>query len=99
VWGMDAATLGAIAASTVLILAVLRHFAMSLEARLVELDTNLAQVIQSVMGNIPVGADFEPPNPIQAVIAQLLHERMSPPAPVVVEKDAKGRFTSPKPAN
>ena len=96
---MDAATLGAITASTVLILGVLRHFAMSLEARLVELDANLAQVIQSVMGNLPVSGDFEPPNPIQAIIAQLLAEKMSPAAPVVVEKDSKGRFTRAKPAN
>ena len=96
---MDAATLGAITASTVLILGVLRHFAMILEVRLAELDTNLAQVIQSVMGNLPVSGDFEPPNPIQAIIAQIMHERMSPAASVVVEKDSKGRFTTAKPAN
>lgn len=72
---------------------------MSLEARLVELDTNLAEVIQSVMGNMPVGGDFEAPNPIQAIIAQIMHERMSPQAPVVVEKDSKGRFSRAKPAN
>ena len=98
-WGVDAATLGAIAASTMLILGVMRHFAQITEARLNELDTNLAQVIQSVMGNLPMGGDFEPPNPIQAIIAQLLAERMSPAAPVVVEKDSKGRFARAKPAN
>lgn len=72
---------------------------MILEARLRELDTNIAAVIQSVMGNMPVGGDFEAPNPIQSVIAQLLAERMSPAPPVVVEKDSKGRFTRASSAN
>ncbi len=57
------------------------------------LDANLALSLQSVISELPIG-DFEPPNPIQQMIAQLLQERMKPPAIQVKEvmRDDSGKF-------
>ena len=58
-----------------------------------ELDNSLASAIQEVISTLPIG-DFEPPNPIQQMIAQVLQERMKP-APiqaVEITRDDSGKF-------
>jgi len=49
-----------------------------------ELDNSLANAIQEVISGLPIG-DFEPPNPIQQMIAQILQDRMKPQAIQVKE--------------
>ena len=58
-----------------------------------ELDNSLAKAIQEVIATLPIG-DFEPPNPIQQMIAQVLQERMKPPSIQVKEvtRDDSGKF-------
>ena len=58
-----------------------------------ELDNSLATAIQEVISTLPIG-DFEPPNPIQQMIAQVLQERMKPPSIQVKEvtRDDSGKF-------
>ena len=96
---MDDATIGALCVSTASILLFLRHLGGLIMHKLDQLDSDLAEAIQTTLGNLPVGGDFEPPNPIQGIIAQLLAERMAPEPIVMRETDSKGRFTRSKPAN
>lgn len=97
-WGMDEVGLGALAASTGAILLFLRHLGGQIMHKLGQLDADLALAIQKV-GLEASSVDFEPPNPIQGIIAQLLAERMAPQTVVVHEKDPKGRFTRSKTVN
>ena len=59
-----------------------------------ELDMSLATAIKEVISSLPLG-DIEPPNPIQQIIAQILQEKMKPPALQVKEvtRDESGKFT------
>ena len=59
-----------------------------------ELDNSLASAIQEVISTLPIG-DFEPPNPFQQVLAQIIQDKMAP-APIVakeVTRDDSGKFT------
>ncbi len=61
------------------------------------LDESLAAAIQETVSNLPAiaGEAFqEPPNPIQALLAQYLGERLKPPAIQVKEitRDEGGKF-------
>ena len=60
-----------------------------------ELDNSLANAIKEVVSSLPIG-DFEPPNPIQQMIAQILQDRMKPPNIEVKEvtRAADGKFES-----
>ncbi len=58
-----------------------------------ELDNSLASAIQEVISTLPIG-DFEPPNPFQQVLAQIIQDKMAP-APIVakeVTRDDSGKF-------
>ena len=58
-----------------------------------ELDNSLASAIQEVISTLPIG-DFEPPNPFQQVLAQIIQDKMTP-APIVakeVTRDDSGKF-------
>ena len=58
-----------------------------------ELDNSLASAIQEVISTLPIG-DFEPPNPFQQVLAQIIQDKMAP-APIVakeVTRDESGKF-------
>jgi len=58
-----------------------------------ELDNSLANAIKEVISGLPIG-DFEPPNPIQQMIAQVLQDRMKPASIEVKEvtRDEGGKF-------
>jgi hypothetical protein len=58
-----------------------------------ELDNSLANAIKEVISGLPIG-DFEPPNPIQQMIAQILQDRMQAPPIQVKEvtRDEGGKF-------
>ena len=58
-----------------------------------ELDNSLATAIQEVISTLPIG-DFEPPNPVQQMIAQVLQERLKPAAIQVkeVSRSQDGKF-------
>ena len=60
-----------------------------------ELDNSLANAIEEVVSSLPIG-DFEPPNPIQQMIAQILQDRMKQPNIEVKEvtRAADGKFES-----
>ena len=60
-----------------------------------ELDNSLANAIKEVVSSLPIG-DFEPPNPIQQMIAQILQDRMKQPNIEVKEvtRAADGKFES-----
>ena len=59
-----------------------------------ELDNSLATAIQEVISTLPIG-DFEPPNPFQQLIAQVIQEKMKPPTIQVKEvtRADDGKFT------
>jgi len=61
-----------------------------------ELDNSLANAIKEVISGLPIG-DFEPPNPIQQMIAQVLQDRMKTPPIQVKEvtRDEGGKFAPP----
>lgn len=51
------------------------HLAAIIELKVAELDQNIAAAIQNTVSQLPIG-DFEPVNPIQAALAQLLMNRV-----------------------
>ena len=58
-----------------------------------ELDNSLASAIQEVISTLPIG-DFEPPNPIQQLITQVLQDKMAPPIVAKeVSRDETGKFS------
>ena len=65
---------------------------LQLQAAVVEIDSLLAQAIQKVVeGNL---GDFEPPNPIQGAIAELLMNRVKDQQTIIeVPRDSSGKFT------
>ena len=76
------------------ILTVVRGSSNALADLLADLDSNLAQIVEKFLGEMPAGqiADI---NPLQAMIMQVIQAKMdSPVAEVsVIEKDASGKFT------
>jgi len=93
VWGMDEATIGAIITCTAAILAVLKVQNEELRERIEVLDSNLAQALQAAVQHMPQGGDFEAPNPLQALIAQVLAQKMNTGAVQTLSSDEKGRFS------
>ena len=71
----------------------LRIIVMAVQGGMAQLDASIAAAIQSVIeGNL---GEFEPPNPIQAAIAQMLTHRMEN-APIQMARDASGKFSGEK---
>ena len=70
----------------------MRMVGLQLQAAVVEIDSLLAQAIQKVVeGNL---GDFEPPNPIQGAIAELLMNRVKDQQTIIeVPRDSAGKFT------
>jgi len=58
-----------------------------------ELDGNLAQAIQKILTDLPIG-DIEPPNPFQMMLMQLIQDNMKPKTLVAQVRDEAGLFTS-----
>ena len=58
-----------------------------------ELDGNLAQVIQKILQDLPIG-DIEPPNPVQMMIMQLIQDNMKQKTITAQVRDEAGLFTS-----
>ncbi len=73
-----------------LILRGLIELSRQIEDGLEELDTTLAGAITSVVEKFGSGDGFEPINPIQAAIAQLLTNRVESRNPGVVEVMTRG---------
>ena len=90
---MDEATIGAIITCTATILMVLKVQNDELRARIETLDSNLAEALVSAVQHMPQGGDFEAPNPITGIIAQVLAQKLTNPPSEVMIKDQKGRFT------
>lgn len=73
-----------------LILRGLIELSRQIEDGLEELDTTLAGAITSVVEKFGSGDGFEPINPIQAAIAQLLTNRMETQNPGVIDVVTRG---------
>jgi len=66
-----------------------------LDHAVLELDAKIAEAIkQLVEGGI---GDFEPVNPVQAALANILTQRMTetPLAETILERSADGKFSQP----
>lgn len=73
-----------------LILRGLIELSRQIEHGLEELDTTLAGAITSVVEKFGSGDGFEPINPIQAAIAQLLKDRVASQNPGVIDVVTRG---------
>lgn len=70
-----------------------RILGMVIRNSAMELDSSLAQSLQSVISELPIG-DFEPPNPFQSVLAQIIQDKMTPPIIAKeVSRDEEGKFS------
>ena len=70
-----------------------RILGMVIRNSAVELNSSLHQSLQSVISELPIG-DFEPPNPFQSVLAQIIQDKMTPPIIAKeVSRDEKGKFS------
>ena len=59
-----------------------------------DLDARLAGALQATISSLPFG-DIEPPNPLLAILAQGLQDKMANPQVVeAVIRDKKGQFVS-----
>jgi len=73
---------------------------MYLEQALIDIDEKLALAIQALVDKLMSGglAEFEPPNPIQGAIAQLIQgmaqQKMNTIDATITERGANGQFTS-----
>ena len=81
-----------IALNCLLTLWGIRILGIQLAAAVGQIDSLVAQAIQKVLqGNL---GDFEPPNPIQAAIGELLMNRVKDQQNIVdVTRDNAGKFT------
>ena len=71
----------------------LRIIVLSIKSGMAQLDTALAGAIQKVVeGNL---GDFEPVNPIQAALAQMLTNRIEN-GPIEIPRATDGKFSSEK---
>lgn len=76
---------------------ILYDLGNKIEDGLIELDTNLAIAIKSVVENIPgLGENAEPINPVQQMLAQLIGQHIQSKQvmipPKVIQQDDKGLF-------
>lgn len=96
-WGvLQEATLGLVVVNLLFCIWLLRILSLRLDQTMAELDTRLAQTIQTLVKD-GIG-NFEPVNPIQAAIAQALTQNLSrtgsTPADVVeMARDNSGKFS------
>jgi len=63
-----------------------------MEDSLEELDSKLAQAIQKVISELPLG-DFEAPNAFQQFLMQLIQQKTTAGSVEIIPRDAKGLFT------
>jgi len=63
-----------------------------MEDSLEELDSKLAQAIQKVISELPLG-DFEAPNAFQQFLMQLIQQKTTAGSIEIIPRDAKGLFT------
>jgi len=84
--------IGLVALNCFLTLWALRRIVLELQAMVEVIDGRLAGAIQEVVkGGL---GDFEPPNPIQAALAEMLTARARGSAnPLEVLRDESGRFS------
>ena len=75
------------------ILTVVRGSSSAIANLLADLDRNLAEIVERILGEVPAGAMADI-NPLQAMIMQVIQSKIdSPIAEVsVIEKDASGKF-------
>ena len=67
-----------------------------LNEEMINLDAKLAQAIQKLLDDLPIG-DIEPPNPMQMMIMQILQDNMAKNPAKVIPRDEKGLFTAEDP--
>ena len=73
---------------------------MYLEQALIDIDEKLAMAIQALVDKLMSGglAEFEPPNPIQGAIAQLIQgmaqQKMNTIDATITDRGPNGQFTS-----
>jgi hypothetical protein len=87
------ATLGLVALNLAWSLWMLRILVLEIQNGLGQLDSALAAAIQEVISGGSLG-DFEPVNPIQKAIAELLTNRITQGGPLeVLPRDDSGKFS------
>ena len=91
--GLYAGALGVlIVAQTCLIGYMFWWLRREMEDSLEELDSKLAQAIQKVISEPPLG-DFEAPNAFQQFLMQLIQQKTTAGSVEIIPRDAKGLFT------
>ena len=84
-----------VALNCILTLWIMRMIIQQLNLAVVQIDSLVAQAIQKILEN-GLG-DFEPPNPIQAAISELLLNRVKQGDNIleaqVMPRDSSGKFT------
>jgi len=73
-----------------------------LDSAMMDIDSKLAIAIKTLIDKLMSGemSDFEPPNPIQGAIAQMIqsiaHQKMNTINAVVTERGTDGQFVPPQ---
>jgi len=62
-----------------------------MEDSLEELDSKLAQAIQKVISELPLG-DFEAPNAFQQFLMQMIQQKTTAGTVEIIPRDTKGQF-------
>jgi len=62
-----------------------------MEDSLEELDSKLAQAIQKVISELPLG-DFEAPNAFQQFLMQMIQQKTTAGSVEIIPRDPKGQF-------
>ena len=90
--GLYAGALGVlIVAQTCLIGYMFWWLRREMEDSLEELDSKLAQAIQKVISELPLG-DFEAPNAFQQFLMQLIQQKTTAGTVEIIPRDPKGQF-------
>ena len=55
------------------------------------LDQNVAQAITKILEELPIG-DFEPPNPVQAFILDIMRDQIGPKKTIHQNREPNGQF-------
>jgi hypothetical protein len=69
------------------------HLAAIVELKVTELDQNIAAAIQNTVSQLPL-SDFEPPNPIQAIIAQFIQSKIQNENNILPDRAENGTFAA-----
>jgi len=94
------ATLALINLASIVILA--HWIRMHLDSAMMDIDEKLATAISALIDKLMSGnlGEFEPPNPIQGAIAQMIqsiaHQKMNTIDAVVTERGTDGQFVPPQ---